>query len=54
MPRDRQRASGPKIDLAQLTPRGAGKPGAFIRTGVMLVDLLCPKCRSRSGSALFF
>ena len=34
MPRDRQRLtleSGPKLDLALLIPRGAGKPGTIIR-----------------------
>jgi hypothetical protein len=37
MPRDRQRGtleSGPKIDLARLIPRGAGKPGAAIRVAM--------------------
>ena len=37
MPRDRQRAtleSGPKIDLARLIPRGAGKPGTAIRVAL--------------------
>lgn len=34
MPRDRQRLtleSGPKVDLAKLIPRGAGKPGSHIQ-----------------------
>ena len=34
MPRDRQRIrleSGPVIDLAKLTPRRTGRPGAVIR-----------------------
>jgi hypothetical protein len=34
VPRDRQRLtleSGPVLDLARLIPRGAGRPGAFIR-----------------------